>query len=190
MKFKAVAARIFAARIAKRNNKWVSKPIETQQKVFRSLIRRAANTQFGKDHGFDEIKTYEDFVERVPVRDYEALRPYVDKMVSGDPDILWPGKPLYFAKTSGTTSGAKFIPLTKSSLPTHIRAARDAILTYIHETGKFRFCIGQDDLSAGKPCAQREEWRETGQVIRHCGPLCSRLSPTQSLTQLGDQLHR
>ena len=104
MTLKAFAARIFAARVVKRNKRWSSKPVETQEKVFRALIDQAANTEFGKDHKFHEIESYPDFTERVPVRDYEALRSYVDRMVDGEPNILWPGKPLYYAKTSGTTS--------------------------------------------------------------------------------------
>ena len=100
------------------------------------MISDASVTQFGIDHDFKNIKTYEDFVKHVPVRDYEALKPYVEKVVAGEEDILWKGKPLYFAKTSGTTSGAKYIPITKQSMPNHIEAARNAILLYIHQTGK------------------------------------------------------
>ena len=173
MKFKALAAKIFAARIVKRNNKWVSKPLETQQNVFRSLIRRAANTEFGKDHRFSEIKTYQDFTQHVPIRDYEALRPYVDRMVAGEADILWPGKPLYFAKTSGTTSGAKYIPLTKSSMPTHIRAARDAILTYIHETGKSDFVSGKMIFLQGNPVLKEKNGVKLGRlsgIVAHYVP--------------------
>ncbi|MCW5519944.1 GH3 auxin-responsive promoter family protein [Aureitalea sp. L0-47] len=173
MKFKALAAKIFAARVARRNKKWISKPLKTQQKVFRSLLKQAANTQFGKDHGFSEIETYEDFTKRVPVRDYEGLRPYVDKMVAGEPDILWPGKPLYFAKTSGTTSGAKFIPLTKASMPTHIRAARDAILSYIHETGNSDFVSGKMIFLQGNPILKEENGIKLGRlsgIVAHYVP--------------------
>jgi hypothetical protein len=173
MKLKALAAKIFAATIARRNKKWISKPLETQQKVFRSLLKQAANTEFGRDHGFNEIHTYEDFIERVPIRDYEALRPYVDRMVAGEPDILWPGKPLYFAKTSGTTSGAKFIPLTKASMPTHIRAARDAILTYIHETGKSDFVSGKMIFLQGNPTLKEKNGIKLGRlsgIVAHYVP--------------------
>ena len=132
-------------------NKWVNNPIETQEKVFRTLIATAAETSFGKDHGFHEIKSTADFAARVPIRDYEALKPYVERVVAGDEDVLWPGKPLYFAKTSGTTSGAKYIPLTKESMPTHTRAARNAILCYIHETGKANFVNGKMIFLQGSP---------------------------------------
>src|SRR5690606_2062728 len=135
MSVKSFAAKIFARYIRKKIDSWASRPVEVQDQVFKDLIQNAAETGFGKDHGFNEIKTHEDFISKVPVRDYEELRFYVDRMVAGEPNILWPGKPLYYAKTSGTTSGAKYIPLTKESMPTHIEAARNAILCYIAETG-------------------------------------------------------
>ena len=97
---KAFGAKLFAAKIYNKINKWAFNPIETQERVFQSLISDASVTQFGIDHDFKNIKTYEDFVKHVPVRDYEALKPYVEKVVAGEEDILWKGKPLYFAKTS------------------------------------------------------------------------------------------
>ncbi len=130
---------------------WSSHPIETQEAVFEELIDAAKGTQFGKDHKFAEIQSHADFVERVPIRDYEDLRPYIDKVVAGNEDILWPGKPLYFAKTSGTTSGSKYIPLTKASMPTHIRAARNAILCYINETGNTDIVDGKMIFLQGSP---------------------------------------
>ncbi|GAA3723266.1 GH3 auxin-responsive promoter family protein [Flavobacterium ginsengisoli] len=151
MSIKSIAAKIFARKIYKQTLKWANKPIQTQHEVFKSLIEIAQNTEFGKDHNFNEIKTFEDFQKRVPVRDYEDLKPYVEKVVKGEADILWKGKPLYFAKTSGTTSGAKFIPLTKESMPFHIEAARNAILHYINETGKADFVDGKMIFLQGSP---------------------------------------
>ncbi|MBJ2123554.1 GH3 auxin-responsive promoter family protein [Flavobacterium sp. IB48] len=151
MSIKSIAAKIFARKIYKQTLKWANKPIQTQHEVFKSLIETAQNTEFGKDHNFNEIKTFEDFQKRVPVRDYEDLKQYVEKVVKGEADILWKGKPLYFAKTSGTTSGAKFIPLTKESMPFHIEAARNAILHYINETGKADFVDGKMIFLQGSP---------------------------------------
>jgi hypothetical protein len=151
MSLKALGAKLFAAIIYNKTQKWAKNPVETQQKVFRSLVERASATAFGKDHGFDGIKTFADFAEKVPVRDYEELRPYIEKVVKGQEDILWPGKPLYFAKTSGTTSGAKYIPLTQDSMPYHIKAARNAILSYIHETGNAGFVDGKMIFLQGSP---------------------------------------
>ncbi|MDR9458086.1 MAG: GH3 auxin-responsive promoter family protein [Salegentibacter sp.] len=151
MSLKSIGAKIFARYIRKKIDAWASKPEATQQKVFKELIDQAKDTKFGKDHDFGKIKTYRDFAEKIPVRDYEELKPWVDKMVAGEADVLWPGKPLYYAKTSGTTSGAKYIPLTKESMPTHINAARNAILCYIAETGNASFVDGKMIFLQGSP---------------------------------------
>jgi len=151
MSIKSFAAKIFASYIRKKIDKWASKPHDTQDKVFQELIEKAKNTKFGKEHNFNKISTHSDFIKNVPIRDYEELKPYVDLMVEGQEDILWPGKPLYYAKTSGTTSGAKYIPLTKESMPTHINAARNAILCYIEDTGKSKFVDGKMIFLQGSP---------------------------------------
>lgn len=151
MSIKSFSAKLFAAYIRKKIDKWATRPVEVQEKVFRELIKKGKDTDFGRDHSFNKIKTFKDFAERVPVRDYEELKPYVEKMVAGDADVLWPGKPLYYAKTSGTTSGAKYIPLTKDSMPTHIEAARNAILCYIAETGNSAFVDGKMIFLQGSP---------------------------------------
>lgn len=151
MSVKSFSAKIFAKYIRYKINSWVSRPEDTQQKVFQHLIKTARNTDFGKDHDFENIHSFDDFRKKVPVRDYEELKPYVDKMVEGEPNVLWPGKPLYYAKTSGTTSGAKYIPLTKDSMPTHIEAARNAILCYIEDTGKASFVDGKMIFLQGSP---------------------------------------
>ena len=151
MSIKAFGAKIFAQFVVNRQNKWSTSPVETQEKVFKNLIATAKDTAFGNDHHFSTIATHQDFIKNVPVRDYEALKNYVDRVVAGEPDILWPGKPLYFAKTSGTTSGAKYIPLTKESMPTHIKAARNAILSYINETGNTGFVDGKMIFLQGSP---------------------------------------
>ncbi len=151
MSIKSFAAKIFAKYIQHEIHKWSSKPEETQAKVFREIIEAAKNTQFGQDHNFENINSFEDFAAKVPVRDYEELKPYVEKMLNGQPDVLWPGRPLYYAKTSGTTSGAKYIPLTKESMPTHINAARNAILCYIAETGNSAFVDGKMIFLQGSP---------------------------------------
>jgi hypothetical protein len=151
MSLKSIAARIFAKSVVAKTKKWSSRPVETQQKVFEKLIRDASQTAFGKDHDFGSIRTMADFAARVPVRDYEGLKNYVDRVVAGEADVLWPGKPLYFAKTSGTTSGAKYIPLTKESMPYHVEAARNAILHYSAETGQASFVDGKMIFLQGSP---------------------------------------
>lgn len=173
MSIKSFAAKIFARKIYKDTQKWATKPIETQQKVFRDLISKAKETRFGKDHSFGSISSYKDFAANVPVRDYEGLKTYVDKVVQGEADILWPGKPLYFAKTSGTTSGAKYIPLTKESMPYHIEAARNAILLYIHETGKAKFVDGKMIFLQGSPVLEEKNGIKFGRlsgIVAHYVP--------------------
>ncbi|HNF43590.1 MAG TPA: GH3 auxin-responsive promoter family protein, partial [Ferruginibacter sp.] len=109
--------------------------VADQQSLFQQLIKTALKTEFGKDHDFANIKSHEDFVKRVPLRDYEAFKPYIEKIKEGKHNILWKGQPIYFAKTSGTTSGVKYIPITKESIPNHINTARNALLCYMAETG-------------------------------------------------------
>jgi hypothetical protein len=138
MSIKSIAAKLFANYIYNKHRLGQPSP-SLVNKFFNQLIQEAKETAFGKDHRFDSIKTFADFAVQVPVRDYEDLKPYVWR----GGNILWKGKPLYFAKTSGTTSGAKYIPLTKESMPYHIQAARNAILLYIKETGNADFVDGK-----------------------------------------------
>lgn len=173
MSIKAIAAKLFAKRVHAQVQKWASKPVETQQKVFEALLKEASETQFGNDHNFSKIKTFEDFAKQVPVRDYEDLKPYVDRVVQGEENILWKGKPLYFAKTSGTTSGAKYIPLTKESMPFHIQAARNAILSYVHETGNADFVDGKMIFLQGSPILEEKNGIKLGRlsgIVAHFVP--------------------
>ena len=173
MSIKSTAAKLFAQKIYKKTQLWAQHPVETQKKVFLQLIKQAKKTQFGLDHHFDTIKTHEDFVNQVPIRDYEGLKSYVDKVVKGEANILWKGKPLYFAKTSGTTSGAKYIPLTKESMPFHIEAARNAILHYIHETGNADFVDGKMIFLQGSPILEEKYGIQFGRlsgIVAHFVP--------------------
>ncbi|MDP5081149.1 MAG: GH3 auxin-responsive promoter family protein, partial [Winogradskyella sp.] len=170
---KSTLSKPFASYIAKRIRKWSSEPIKTQKEVFKYLISEAKNTAFGKDHGFSQIKTYQDFKARVPIRDYEELKPYIDRVVAGAEDILWKGKPIYFAKTSGTTSGAKYIPITKESMPTHVEAARNAILLYIHETGQSQLVDGKMIFLQGSPILEEKNGVKLGRlsgIVAHYVP--------------------
>ncbi|MBU2938042.1 GH3 auxin-responsive promoter family protein [Lacinutrix sp. C3R15] len=173
LSIKAALAKPFAKQVYKSIQKWANNPVETQNKVFQKLISDAAATQFGKDHDFISINNHEDFVKRVPVRDYEDLKPYVERVVAGEENILWKGKPIYFAKTSGTTSGAKYIPITKDSMPTHIEAARNAILMYIHETGNAKFVDGKMIFLQGSPILEKKNGIQLGRlsgIVAHYVP--------------------
>lgn len=161
---KQFASKIFASIVRKRIDKWVKNPIKTQQKVFQNLISEAKNTAFGADHHFAQIKTYEDFKRNVPIRDYEELKPYIERVIEGEKNVLWKGKPLYFAKTSGTTSGSKFIPITSESMPYHVQSARDAILCYIHETKKTDFVSGKMIFLQGSPILEEKNGIKVGRL--------------------------
>jgi len=173
LSIKSALAKPFAAQIKRQILKWANNPVETQQKVFQSLISGATTTEFGKDHDFMSINTHKDFVSRVPIRDYEELKPYIEKVVAGEENILWKGKPLYFAKTSGTTSGAKYIPITKESMPAHVEAARNAILMYIAETGNSKFVDGKMIFLQGSPILDKKNGIQLGRlsgIVAHYVP--------------------
>lgn len=164
MGLKAILSRPFAALAVYQINKWKTRSVEVQHEVMLRLVDDARHTVFGQDHGFDKIRTYEDFKKNVPIRDYEDLRPYIDRVVNGEADILWKGKPAYLAKTSGTTSGIKYIPISKESMPEHIKAARNALLTYIHETGKTAFVNGKMIFLQGSPVLAEKHGVATGRL--------------------------
>ncbi|WP_100613686.1 GH3 auxin-responsive promoter family protein [Confluentibacter citreus] len=173
LSIKSVLAKPFAKRIYNSVQKWANNPIETQHHVFNNLINQAKNTEFGKDHHFETIKSYDDFIKRVPIRDYELLKPYVDRVVAGEEHVLWKGKPLYFAKTSGTTSGVKYIPITKESMPFHVESARNAILLYINETGKSSFVDGKMIFLQGSPIMKTQNGIQVGRlsgIVAHYVP--------------------
>ena len=161
---KAFLAKIFAKRIVNKEQKWIENPLEAQDKILKELVAFAKNTKFGKDHHFDEINTYQEFKNLVPVNDYEGLKHYFDEVVTGKSDILWPGKPIYLAKTSGTTSGAKYIPLTKESIPYHINSARNALLYYIHEKQNADFVNGKMIFLQGSPILEEQNGLKVGRL--------------------------
>ncbi|MGB0260990.1 MAG: GH3 family domain-containing protein, partial [Flavobacteriaceae bacterium] len=173
MSIKTILAKILARKAHQKVQKWAHQPIKTQHDVFCNLIDSAKHTQFGQDHGFDKIKSHADYKACVPIRDYEALRPYVEKAVAGNQDVLWPGEPLYFAKTSGTTSGTKYIPITKASMPHHIEAAKNALFFHIHNTGDASFADGKLIFLQGSPVLSDTNGIATGRlsgIVAHYVP--------------------
>ena len=141
----------YARWVNQQNAWWINNPIKAQKKVFKSLISKAEKTAFGKEHGFATISSYKDFKSAVPVRDYEGLKPYIKRALDGEKDVLWKGLPLYFCKTSGTTSGTKYIPISKDSMPYHLKGAKDAILSYVYETSCAGFLNGKNIFIQGSP---------------------------------------
>lgn len=173
MSVKSFAAKILASSVAKSVRKWSSDPIVTQQKTFEKLLLQAKDTAFGKEHHFENIATYDDFKKNVPIRDYEALSAYIERIKNGEENVLWKGKPLYFAKTSGTTSGVKYIPITKESMPTHIKSARNALLMYIYNTKNADFVDGKMIFLQGSPVLEEKNGIKIGRlsgIVAHYVP--------------------
>lgn len=147
--------------------------VNDQQSIFNDLIKSAAKTDFGKEHNFSSIRSYEDFVKNVPIRDYEDFKPYIEKIKEGKHNILWKGQPIYFAKTSGTTSGIKYIPISKESIDNHINTARNALLCYMAETGNTKFADGKLIFLSGSPELERVGGVPTGRlsgIVNHHVP--------------------
>jgi hypothetical protein len=147
---------LIAKRAERKVTKWSITAVRTQDKILLKLVKQAAQTGFGKDHNFSTIKNYEDFKKNVPVRDYEDLKHFIQKVVDGTPDVLWPGLPLYFCKTSGTTSGIKYIPISKESMGHHIDAVKNALFLYINETKRANFLDGKMIFLQGSPVLDKK----------------------------------
>ena len=157
-------AKIIARKTKRAIDKWSLKPVETQHRVFKSLLKSAQNTKFGQDHNFSAINSHKDFVKNIPIRGYEEFSSYIELIKKGEKNILWKGLPVYFAITSGTTSGIKYIPITKESLPEHFNASKNAMLLYIDETGKTDFLSGKLIFLQGSPTLDTNGVIKTGRL--------------------------
>lgn len=173
MGIRSVLSKPLAAYVAQQQKQWGSVPEKTQDRIFQQLIAGARHTRFGQDHAFGHIRHYENFKKLVPIRDYEGLKPYVEKILAGESDVLWKGKPAYFAKTSGTTSGVKYIPITADSVPNHINSARNALLSYVHESGNGQFLDRKLIFLSGSPTMTQKAGIHTGRlsgIVNHHVP--------------------
>jgi hypothetical protein len=164
MGFKSFFLRPWANQVSKQIVQWSTNALKEQENIFTQIIQRGSDTQFGTDHDFVNIKSYEDFKQRVPVRDYEGLKIYFDRVVAGESNVLWPGRPRYFAKTSGTTSGVKYIPITSDSLPNHFGSARNALFHYFGQTGKGKWLDGKLIFLSGSPSLDDTNGVPTGRL--------------------------
>ncbi|MFM7813355.1 MAG: GH3 auxin-responsive promoter family protein [Flavobacteriales bacterium] len=110
-------------------------PVEVQQELFRNLLDEAALTQFGIDHGFSRLQSLDDFKKAVPIRNYESLSPYIERLREGQQNILWPSRLKWFAKSSGTTDArSKFIPVTSEALEEcHYKGGKDLLALYYNQ---------------------------------------------------------
>ena len=171
MSLKSFAAKLLARHSTARVMHTAMNPVAAQQAVLRKLISGGKHTAFGKEHGLEHVKDHASLIKAVPLRDYEALRPWIDRIVNGEHNVLWPGLPLYLCKTSGTTSGAKYIPITKASLPNHIDSARNALFAYIERSGNTAFVDGRMIFLQGSPVLDRKgnvpSGRLSGIVANH-----------------------
>ncbi|MGN6247824.1 MAG: GH3 auxin-responsive promoter family protein [Ginsengibacter sp.] len=173
MKIKSYLAKPFALYIYKQIKKSMLTAVADQNNIFNMLIKTGMKTEFGKEHHFENIKTHEDYVKNVPIREYEDFKVYIEKLKQGKQNILWKGFPIYFAKTSGTTSGIKYIPITKDSIPNHINTARNALLCYMAQTGKSQFANGKMIFLSGSPELERIGGIPTGRlsgIVNHHVP--------------------
>lgn len=157
-------SRPVAARVVANYRQWQGNPVRTQIRLLRELTKTAAGTDFGRAHELHAVRTHTDLTSFVPVRDYEALKPWFKKVQDGRGNVLWPGRPLYLAKTSGTTSGTKFIPITPASIGNHISGARDALFHYIHATGRSQFLDGKLMFLSGSPAVKLQHGILTGRL--------------------------
>jgi GH3 auxin-responsive promoter len=164
MKFKSFLAKPFASYIYRSTRKELSSALEDQDSILKSLLKSGSKTVFGREHHLETVKTYDEFKSAVPVRDYEQFKIYIDQIKQRKHNVLWPGQPIYFAKTSGTTSGIKYIPISKDSISNHINTARNALLCYMAETGNSSFANGKMIFLSGSPVLERIANIPTGRL--------------------------
>ena len=172
-------AKSFASYIISKNQFWIKNPIQAQSKTFEYLINNGQKTLFGQQYFLKEIRSYEEFKQSIPVSDYEKFKIYIDRIIKGESDVIWPGKPIYFSKTSGTTSGIKNIPIFRNAIKTHINSARDSILQYILNSGDTNFIKGKQMFIQGSPVLKTKKGIKVGRlsgIVAHHVPFYLRSS--------------
>ena len=173
MGIRSFLSKPFANYVVKKQQKWMKNPEQAQQAIFENQLKVGRQTQIGVDHQLNDVGSHAEFVEAMPVRDYEGLQPYVQQVIDGASDVMWRGRPAYFAKTSGTTSGVKYIPITKDSIPNHMDSARNALLNYVHESGNGDFLDGKLMFLSGSPELEYTNGIPTGRlsgIVNHHVP--------------------
>lgn len=164
MKFKSFFAKPFASYVFNKIRKSQATAVEDQETILKQMIKTGRITDFGKDHHLENVNSYNEYRKAIPVRDYEQFRSYIDKIKDGKHNVLWKGLPIYFAKTSGTTSGVKYIPITKESISNHINTARNTLLCYMAESGNNRFTDGRMIFLSGTSVLERIGGIPTGRL--------------------------
>ena len=198
MGYKATLAKPIAQWMSSRIQKWSDHAVAAQDKVLAALLKKGRHTDFGRSHNFDKIRNYSDFASAVPIRDYEQLKPWVEKIIAGEQNVLWPGRPRYFAKTSGTTSGSKYIPITTDSLPNHFGTARNALFNAYARSGKGQWLDGKMIFLSGSPILEDVGGIPTGRlsgIVNHLVPAWLRGSqlpsfPTNCIEEWEEKVER
>ncbi|SUX46960.1 GH3 auxin-responsive promoter family protein [Chryseobacterium indoltheticum] len=158
------AALIWAKKHVQKTEEFKKNAEENQAKLLLSLIDTAKKTLFGRTYDFENIRSVEDFQAKVPVADYEDLKPYIEKVKRGQRDILWTETPEYFAKTSGTTSGSKYIPISKEGMPFQVKGAQSALFHYIAKKNNADFVGGKMIFLQGSPELEEVFGIKTGRL--------------------------
>ena len=143
--------RPFLVKRAGRLDRYATQTADIQQRVLQQLLSKAADTEYGQRFGFDSIRSYDDFAQRVPLNSYEELKGYIDRMRHGEKHVLWPGQVQWYAKSSGTTNDkSKFIPVSKQCLhDTHYAGGTDAVCLYLRNNPKSRLFDGRALILGG-----------------------------------------
>lgn len=157
-------ALIWAKKHVKETEIYKQNAVEDQEKLLLSLVKTAEKTLFGREHQFENIQNVQDFQKQVKIADYEELKPYIERVKKGQRNILWTETPEYFAKTSGTTSGAKYIPISKEGMPYQIAAAQSAIFHYINQKNNSDFVSGKMIFLQGSPELEEINGIKTGRL--------------------------
>ena len=141
---------IFAPRI-KKLEAYATQAEDIQMSVLKRMLTEARDTQWGRQHHFAEIRTYEQFAASTPLTNYDDLKSYIDRMRHGECDVLWPGRVQWYAKSSGTTNDkSKFIPVSKQELKdTHYAGGFDSVALYLHNNPDSRLFDGRALILGG-----------------------------------------
>ncbi|MGN6491062.1 MAG: GH3 auxin-responsive promoter family protein [Agriterribacter sp.] len=181
MKIKSFFAKPFAGYVHKQVKKSMLTALEDQDRILKELLKTGRKTEFGKEHHYNNVNNHTEFRQAVPLRDYEAFKPYIELVKQGKHNILWKGLPMYFAKTSGTTSGTKYIPITKESVDNHFDTARNAFFCYMSETGNYSSADGKMIFLSGSPVLERVGGIPTGRLSGISNHLIPRYLRTNQL---------
>jgi len=163
MSLKSLIIKPFAHAISRNVHRFADNALADQQQTLSSLIQAAQSTLFGIEHNFSQIKNYSDYKKNVPLRDYESIKGYIDRILNGEKDVLWKGTPKYLAKTSGTTSGVKYIPLSHQSIKSQINTSRSALMNFVH-TNKSNIFDGKVIFISGSPSLNNEKHIPIGRL--------------------------